>query len=396
MPALVDTNPRPNLVPWTEHPPTSESLDWAPLAMIDLAKFDRLGGKEELANDLRDAVKQWGFWTVINTGIPHEQLSRQLSIGNTFFKQSLVEKKKVACNFAEGNYFGYREPIRFIGNSDVKENMEMVWYNNNFYSGRWNERFHHQLNLPKYTPEYESLTRHDLIRAYEDEIKPFHRLVWDNVIRKLFVLFAIILELPEDYFVERHEYDVPSEDHLRYMIYHPRAAEEDAKIGGQWSSGHTGSLTLLFSQSVAALQIRTPSNEWKWVKHVPGGITCNAADTLSFLTKGYIKSTVHRVVRPPGDQEDLERLGLFYFVRPGNDVPMVPAPSPVLIREGYLAEEEVEQAQEQSADAVKGFEYVRARVKNVHTRKNTRHPQDNRDEKEVFQVKNLKIQDFYA
>ncbi|KIK65028.1 hypothetical protein GYMLUDRAFT_39442 [Collybiopsis luxurians FD-317 M1] len=381
MPALVNSNPRPSLVHWTEHPATSESLDWAPLAIIDLAKFDQPGGKQKLANELKDAVKLWGFWTVINSGIPHEQLSRQLDIGNTFFKQPLAEKRKVACNFSEGNYFGYREPIRFIGNSDVKENMEM-------------------LNLPKYSSGLEDLPRHDFIKAYQEEIKPFHRLVWDNVIRKLFILFAIILELPEDYFVERHHYDLPSEDHLRYMIYHPRAAEEDAKIGGQWSSGHTGenfcSLTLLFSQSVAALQIRTPSNEWKWVKHVPGGITCNAADTLSFLTKGYIKSTIHRVVRPPADQANLERLGLFYFVRPGNDVPMVPAPSPVLIREGYLSEEEAKQAQEQSADAVKGFEYVRARVKNVHTRKSTRHPQDNRDEKEVFQVKNLQIQDFYA
>lgn len=49
-----------------------------------------------------------------------------------------------------------------------------------------------------------------------------------------------------------------------------------------------GSLTLLFSQHVAGLQIRTPEGEWKYVKPVPGGITCNAADTLSFITKGTI------------------------------------------------------------------------------------------------------------
>jgi len=349
--------------------------------IIDLAKFDKPNGKQELANDLKDAVRRWGFWTVVGTGIAQDQLNRQLDIGNTFFKQPLADKKKVSCNFSEGNYFGYREPLRFIGTSNVKENMEM-------------------LNLPKYTPDYESLPRHDLVKAYESEIQPFHRLVWDNVIRKLFVLFAIILELPEDYFVERHQYEKPSEDHLRYMIYHPRPAEEDEKIGGQWSAGHTdfGSLTLLFSQSVAGLQIRTPSNEWKWVKHVPGGITCNAADTLSFLSKGYIKSTVHRVVRPPADQAKLERLGLFYFVRPGNDVPMVPAPSPVLLREGYISEEEAKLAasEEQSPDVVRGFEYVRARVKNVHTRKSTRHSQDNRDAEEVFRVKNLQIQDYYA
>lgn len=62
-------------------------------------------------------------------------------------------------------------------------------------------------------------------------------------------------------------------------------------------------------------------------------------------------------MRPPADQAKLERLGLFYFVRPGNDVPMVPAPSPVLLREGYISEEEAKLAasEEQSPDVVRGF-----------------------------------------
>jgi isopenicillin N synthase-like dioxygenase len=33
------------------------------------------------------------------------------------------------------------------------------------------------------------------------------------------------------------------------------------------------------SQHVAGLQIRTPEGEWKFVKPVAGGITCNAADS---------------------------------------------------------------------------------------------------------------------
>ena len=39
--------------------------------------------------------------------------------------------------------------------------------------------------------------------------------------------------------------------------------------------GHTdfGSLTLLFSQHIAGLQILTPEGEWKYVKPSPGGIT---------------------------------------------------------------------------------------------------------------------------
>lgn len=93
---------KPTVQPWTIPPPTSASLDWAPLVIIDLSKFDTPGGKEALAADLKDAVKNWGFWTVVNTGISQEQLDRQLAIGNAFFKLPLEEKRKVACDFKEG------------------------------------------------------------------------------------------------------------------------------------------------------------------------------------------------------------------------------------------------------------------------------------------------------
>ncbi len=45
---------------------------------------------------------------------------------------------------------------------------------------------------------------------------------------------------------------------------------------------------------------------------------------------------MHRVVRPPPDQVDGDRLGLFYFVRPGDEVDIASAPSPLLRRLGLL------------------------------------------------------------
>lgn len=130
--------------------------------------------------------------------------------------------------------------------------------------------------------------KHELIRQYEAEIASFHRDIWEKVVRKLFVLIAIILELPEDYLANLHTYDEESDDHLRYMIYNVRTQEEWDIAQGYSKGGHTdfGSLTLLFSQHVAGLQIRDAEGKWKYVKPVEGGITCNAADTLSFLTKG--------------------------------------------------------------------------------------------------------------
>jgi isopenicillin N synthase-like dioxygenase len=81
--------------------------------------------------------------------------------------------------------------------------------------------------------------------------------------------------------------------------------------------GHTdlGSLTLLFRQPVAALQVLAADGAWRLVKPQDGTITINTADALAALTGGYIKSSVHRVHAPPPDQADVDRFGVLYFSR---------------------------------------------------------------------------------
>lgn len=68
--------------------------------------------------------------------------------------------------------------------------------------------------------------RHKIVEENWDEIASFHRELFDKVVRKLFVLISIILELPENYLVDAHAYDEESDDHLRYMLYNVRTQEE--------------------------------------------------------------------------------------------------------------------------------------------------------------------------
>ncbi|CAG9955873.1 unnamed protein product [Clonostachys rosea f. rosea IK726] len=356
--------------PWKRPEVTKENLDWAELPKIDLSKFDAPGGKQELAESLYKAVTEVGFWSVVNTGIDDESVLRQFSIGNTFFQESLEEKRTFPCNFAEGEYFGYRENSRWIGDTGVKENIEM-------------------LNIPKPINLFENVGRHRVVKENWSEIAKFHRELWDKVLRKLFVLIAIILELPENYLADAHEYEDESDDHLRYMIYNVRSQEDWDKAQAYSKGGHTdfGSLTLLFSQHVAGLQIRAPNGDWKYVKPVEGGITCNAADTLSFLTNGFIKSTVHRVVTPPKDQIDIPRLGLLYFSRPGASTPMRTVPSPLLDRLGLIPEEH----KDLRRPVPNGTEYVRARVKDVHHKTVL-----DKREGTSFEFRGLKVQNHYA
>lgn len=52
---------------------------------------------------------------------------------------------------------------------------------------------------------------------------------------------------------------------------------------------------------------------------------------LELLTGGLFPATIHRVVTPPRDQAGSLRVGIFYFSRPNDDLPLRPLPrSPVL------------------------------------------------------------------
>lgn len=121
----------------------------------------------------------------------------------------------------------------------------------------------------------------------------------DNVLDPLNHLLALALGLPENYLTSLHQWKSDHESHLRYMKYGKFSQPEiDALEDGLWTRGHTdlGTLTLLFRQPVAGLQIRdNETGKWKWAKPVDGSLTVNAGDALSFITGGYIKSTIHRV-----------------------------------------------------------------------------------------------------
>lgn len=120
------------------------------------------------------------------------------------------------------------------------------------------------------------------------------------------------------------------------MIYHKRTAEEWEASGGGKKGGHTdlGTVTLLFRQPVAGLQILGEDGNWTYVSAQPGTITVNLADTISHLTGGWLKSSVHRVVTPPKDQWAYDRTGLLYFARPHNETVLNPLDSPVLLAAG--------------------------------------------------------------
>ncbi|KAF9074173.1 hypothetical protein BDP27DRAFT_1317421 [Rhodocollybia butyracea] len=303
---------------------TKENLDWADLVTVDLSQLSTPEGKRAQADILISALKERGFFYVKNFNISQERVNKQFALGKAFYDLPQEEKDVFTVKGIErGNYNGYVNNKRIIEEKTGLRSQVEVY------------------NIPKFNGDFEH--HHPaIIDEHLQEVEEFSRSLHSEVLDPLFVLLALALQLPEDYFTNIHQYSLKSEDHLRYMKYNKFTPEQN-KLIENWVHGHTdlGSFTLLFRQPVAALQIRYPStNEWKWVKPQDATLTVNACDALQSLTAGYVKSTIHRVAVPPKDQQHVDRLGLLYFSRPHNDISLSTIQgSPVLQREGYTQNE---------------------------------------------------------
>ncbi|CAG7917179.1 unnamed protein product [Penicillium olsonii] len=177
----------------------------------------------------------------------------------------------------------------------------------------------------------------DIIHQYATEIEGFSRHMHENVSFKILRVLALALELPEDQFVDGNRYEDECDSSIRYMLYHARSQQENRTFDNVYFRGHTdkGTLTFLFQQPIAALQIQPKEAEWEYLRIPAGSVAVNIADTLQFLTNGYLKSGFHRVIAPPSDQAHLDRLGLLYFVRPTDKLPWKTLDSPFLRRNGH-------------------------------------------------------------
>ncbi|KAF7292803.1 hypothetical protein MIND_01179200 [Mycena indigotica] len=317
-----------------------ENLPWADLPTIDLSLYACPSGRKDLADKLITAVREKGFFYVKNFGVSPEAVDRQFDLCKRFYELPLETKMcYVAQDFARGGFNGYMPAGRIVvdPNTGLKDKIEV--YNIPKFSSDF--LHNHPEPIAKHLDEIEAFVRvcqccfHGYGLHFDSNVKD----VQEKIVEPLLTLVAIALELPEDYLVKMHTYDVKSEEHIRYMKCGKFTVTDNERLAA-WVPGHTdlGSFTLLFRQPVAGLQISDPiTNEWKWVKPQKGLLTVNTCDALQLLTGGYIRSTVHRVHPPPIDQQHVDRLGLLYFSRPHNHVRLSTiADSPVLKREGYV------------------------------------------------------------
>jgi isopenicillin N synthase-like dioxygenase len=164
------------------------------------------------------------------------------------------------------------------------------------------------------------------------------RLLYDNApliqdyMRHAHALVSLILDhlnthlhLPPHTLTSLHRQTEISGDQIRIVKSPPQPPSDLKTALGK----HTdfGSITILFNR-IGGLQILPPPSltppgrepEWTYVKPLQGHCIVNLGDAMVKFTNGLLRSNIHRVVSPPGEQASETRYSLVYFARPEDEV----------------------------------------------------------------------------
>lgn len=128
-------------------------------------------------------------------------------------------------------------------------------------------------------------------------------------------LLSKALQLPSD-LRDCHRRDRPSAANMAMLKYLAWGSSQD-RVGNM---AHTdmGTLTVVFSKS-DGLQAMLPGfDDWSFIPPRSGHAVVNVGDSLRFLSKGVLASSLHRVVPPP-DSAGQDKFSVIYFLRPEFD-----------------------------------------------------------------------------
>jgi isopenicillin N synthase-like dioxygenase len=114
---------------------------------------------------------------------------------------------------------------------------------------------------------------------------------------RLMSLFARGLGLEPEFFADKIDHQPNA---LRAINYPER---DETPLPGQLRAGaHTdyGTLTILRQDAVGGLEVLDAGGSWTGVESVPGAFVINIGDLMARWTNDQWRSTLHRVVDPPG------------------------------------------------------------------------------------------------
>ncbi|KAJ6851443.1 S-norcoclaurine synthase 1-like [Iris pallida] len=291
--------------PEAEADPVADDGEGVRLPVIDLGQA-QLSPEESAKLGL--ACEEWGFFQLINHGVPTELIENIKMDIVEFFKLP-IEEKEAFAQIPDNGYNGYGQA--FVKSEDQKLDWGDLLALDTLPLKIRKMRF-----WPTYPPSFR-----DNLDAYTSKLK--------EVTNCLLRLLAENLGLEPEIITNNFK-------NMKQTIranYYPPCPKADKVLGISPHSDATGLTILLQISDVEGLQIRN-KGVWFPVKPLPGAFIVNVGDLLEIFSNGKYKSIEHRAIV----NTEKERITLATFHWP--DENCILRPLPQLVKggtENYMA-----------------------------------------------------------
>ncbi|KAL7279630.1 hypothetical protein ACG7TL_006036 [Trametes sanguinea] len=312
------------------------------IPIIDLKDVDSPDPtvRRALGKAVRDACINVGFLYVKNHGISEEIIEKALSESKEFF--SLPLEKKMELDIRKTSNFKGFNPVLSSNNDplnrgDLHEGFEFGW--EELQAREYDEKRAANDGVMAGANVWPT----DVPGFRESTLGYYHAAV--NLGRKLFPLFALALDLPEDFFDDKARATRNSAAIMRVLHYPPQTGPVDDRVIGIGAHtecalgllrkfNHSHALRHLFSSfecftilwqepGIQALQVLNKQNQWIDAPPIPGTLVVNLGDQFARWTNDVFKSTVHRAINRSG----VRRYSIPLFFGTDYDVKLEPIPS---------------------------------------------------------------------
>ena len=277
--------------------------------ILDLAAFAGARGPDRaaMAAWVDQQCQSTGFLAVSRHGVSDEAIANIRAATRAFFDLPPEEKAKLAPK--AGAPYGYLGPgTEALARSRAKDTPPDL--KESFNGG--------PAQAPSGLRDAQALAFCYAATPWPD--LPGFRAAWETyyaqmeqLARRIMGVFAVALELGEDYFAPFIGAPVSA---LRALNYPP--STRPPQPGQQRAGAHTdyGSLTILLPEPGSrGLEVRTPQGNWREVPPIPGAFIINIGDLMQRWTNGRWRSTLHRVV-VPARAGGARRQSLAFFHQP--------------------------------------------------------------------------------
>jgi isopenicillin N synthase-like dioxygenase len=270
------------------------------------------GARERLAAELRQALETLGFFCVVNHGIDWARIEESFDAGRRFHARAVEKKMESAFNAQFAGYLpagGYTiRPSELNDNDRADLNEAYFMERESVPPGIVSERaenFQSPNQWPDDLPGFKQT-----VAGYFDLMEGFGQ--------SLLPLYALALELPEDYFTAPFRWAQAS---VRLSHYPP----EDRADNQFGIAPHTdaGFLTILPQSDVTGLHIRPPNGDWIKAPKIEQGIFINSGDMLKRWSNDRFLSTQHMAVNDAG----IDRYAAVFFYSPDLEYEMACLPT---------------------------------------------------------------------